>query len=289
MRGTETLKRLFEYKAWANSEFLSAMESLEPAAPSTEIAIRALSHTLVVDEIFAAHMQGRAPIHGSANLMNAPSLEDLAAAVRASDDWYVGYVAGLDDAQLAEPLDFDFTDGAPGRMSREEMLMHLIVHGGLHRGQIGWILTLEGVDPPADGVTTYLHRAEAAERRRTPFAAAAPAPAMAAEVAPAEEGASRLQALTTRLGGGLADAPLGKSVKFDLRGEGFIFLGPKGATNEDLPADLTLSISIDDLRAIGLGKLGAMGAVSSGRLRFSDMGVAMSLQGKLKALFAKTA
>ena len=165
MRETSALKRLFEYKAWANGEMLTAMEQLELGAPTTEIAIRTLTHTLIVDQIFAAHMSGTGHGHDSENAAAAPSLAELSKAIRASDRGLINYVSGLDDATLAERIDFTFTDGAPGRMSRDEMLMHLIIHGGLHRGQIGWIMALEGAATPADGYTGYLHTAHGGGRR----------------------------------------------------------------------------------------------------------------------------
>lgn len=66
----------------------------------------------------------------------------------------------LDRNQLAERIDFAFTDGAQGRMSREEMLMHVITHGVGHRGQISAVMLLNSVTPPKDGFTTYLHIAD---------------------------------------------------------------------------------------------------------------------------------
>lgn len=301
MIATDTLQRLFRYKAWANEALLAAMERLDATAPSTEIAIRALSHTYVVDRIFAANLRKQGHDYASANASRAPALTELSEAIRASDRWYIDYVAALDEAQLAERIDFTFTDGAPGRMSREEMLMHLIIHGGYHRGQVGWIMTLSDVAVPADGLTSYLHEAEAATRRRldAPGEPAGPAPiarAVCDAPQPAEapakeaEGAkamSRLEELTGRMKIAVgADAGLGKTLKFDLRGEGFIFIDGGSVTNEDRPADLTLSVSIDDLRAIGQGRLAPMAAVMTRRLGISDMGVAIGLQGRMKALFA---
>jgi uncharacterized damage-inducible protein DinB len=67
---------------------------------------------------------------------------------------------------MAERIDFGFTDGAPGCMSREEMLMHVITHGVGHRGQVSAVMLLNSVTPAADGFTTYLHTAEAWRRRR---------------------------------------------------------------------------------------------------------------------------
>ena len=40
-----------------------------------------------------------------------PTLEDLSADIRGSDREYVDYVSALDRDQLAERIDFTFTDG----------------------------------------------------------------------------------------------------------------------------------------------------------------------------------
>jgi len=85
------------------------------------------------------------------------------------------------------------------------------------------------------------------------------------------------------------DSGLGKSLKFNLKGDGFIFIDGGQVTNEDSPADLTMTITKDDLLAMGEGKLDAMTAVMTGKLQLSDMGVAMALQSKLQTLFAKMA
>jgi uncharacterized damage-inducible protein DinB len=100
------------------------------------------------------------------NLSEMPSLEDLAADIRKSDREYVEYVSALEPDQLAERIAFEFTDGAPGRMSREEMLMHVITHGIGHRGQVSAVMLLNSVPPANDGFTSYLHEVEAAARGR---------------------------------------------------------------------------------------------------------------------------
>jgi uncharacterized damage-inducible protein DinB len=87
--------------------------------------------------------------------------------MRNTDRRYVDYVSTLRNEQLLEQIDFAFTDGAPGRMSREEMLMHVLTHGVGHRGQISALLLLNSIAPVKDGFTTYLHNAEAIARRRT--------------------------------------------------------------------------------------------------------------------------
>lgn len=162
----DTLQRLFQYKAWANDELLTALAKLGGESPITNLAIKALSHTYVVDRIFAAHLRRKAHAYTSANLSEMPTLEALSADMRASDREYIDYVSTLDSGQLAERIDFTFTDGAPASMSREEMLLHVITHGVGHRGQVSAVMLLNSVPPVKDGFTTYLHEAEASTRRR---------------------------------------------------------------------------------------------------------------------------
>ena len=162
----DLFKRLFAYKAWANDELLTALARLGGDSPVMPLAIKALSHTHVVDRIFAAHLRLTPHAYVSANLGQLPTLEALSADIRATDREYIDYVSTLDREQLAERIDFTFTDGMPGRMSREEMLMHVITHGVGHRGQVSAVMLLNSVAPASDGFTTYLHQAEASTRGR---------------------------------------------------------------------------------------------------------------------------
>jgi len=298
-----TLERVFSYKAKANEEILTAMRQFDDASPAKEIAIRVLSHTYVVDRIFAANLTETEHGYTSPNTRHAPSLEELSAAIKTRDQWYIDYVSRLDEAQLAERIDFTFTDGLPGRMSREEMLTHLTIHGAGHRGQVGLIMMENSITPPADGFTSYLHKTEASNRRRPGGSSnkveshpdenrlnmARPAKQGPPEIpAKAEKAMSRLDELTESMKATVgADSALGKTLKFDLNGEGFIYIDGGSVTNEDKPTDLTLTLTIDDLKAISQGKLAPMTAIMSGRLSLSDMGVAANLQGKMHALFSK--
>ncbi len=81
-----------------------------------------------------------------------------------------------------------------------------------------------------------------------------------------------------------ADAGLGKTLKYDLKGDGFVFIDGGTVSNEDKPADLTLTIALADLTELYAGRLSPMSAVMTGKLKMSDMGLAMQLQSKLEAL-----
>lgn len=87
---------------------------------------------------------------------------------------------------------------------------------------------------------------------------------------------------------GTDDGDLGKSVKLDLKGEGVIHIEGRSVSNEDKPADLTVTLAKRDLEALGKGELDPVRAMMTGRMKLSDMGLAMKLQPKIAALFERS-
>lgn len=160
-----TLQSLFQYKAWANAELFAKLATL-PAehADALNTSIRTLNHIYVVDRIFRAHLAGEPRPFDATNTKETPSLQQLRAEVEATDAWYVDYVSRLPESALAEALSFTFTDGDAGRMTREEMLLHVTAHGAYHRGNVGQVLKSIGVNPPRDLYTKFLHTSEPARR-----------------------------------------------------------------------------------------------------------------------------
>ncbi len=160
-----SLQTLFGYKSWANRELFAVLATLPPQhADALHGCIRMLNHVHVVDCIFRAHLSGEAHAFEATNTQGTPSLPQLAADVAATDAWYEAYVAGADPGLLAQQIDFRFTDGDQGRMSREEILLHVATHGGYHRGNVGQILKSISVAPPRDLYTRFLHQSEPQRR-----------------------------------------------------------------------------------------------------------------------------
>ncbi len=162
------LTTLFAQKSWANRELFDVMASAaasERHADAIHTAIRTLNHIFVVDRIFRAHLLGESHGYQASNTEATPALDELHFAVAETDLWYEGYVAGIDAPTLAQSLAFRFTDGDPGRMTREEMLFHVLSHGAYHRGNVGQVLKGISVAPPRDLLTKFLHQREP-ERRQ---------------------------------------------------------------------------------------------------------------------------
>jgi len=80
---------------------------------------------------------------------------------------------------------------------------------------------------------------------------------------------------------------LGKTVKIDLGDAGKIYIDgastPNTVTNEDKPADATVTMTWDDFIALSEGKLDGMMAFMQGKLKIAgDMMIAQKLPALLK-------
>lgn len=162
------LSTMFSYHAWANADLFSTLRRLDSAAHAERlhVSLRLINHHYVVARIFAGHLTGATHGYLSDNTVETPTLEALQVAVAASDQWYLDFVREIGAADLAERVPLTFTDGDEGCMSREEMLTHVVLHAGYHRGEVGRVLAQASMTPPWDTFAVFLHRAEPARRQR---------------------------------------------------------------------------------------------------------------------------
>jgi uncharacterized damage-inducible protein DinB len=168
------LPTLFAQKSWANNELFNLLATVTAPehASAVHSAMRTLNHIYVVDRIFRAHLLSEP--HGytatntntNTNTDATPSLGELHFAAAETDAWYEQYSAAVTPSQLQERIAFQFTDGDAGRMTREEMLAHIITHGAYHRGNVGQILKSISVAPPRDLLTKFLHVREPHRRNQ---------------------------------------------------------------------------------------------------------------------------
>ncbi|MGH6871349.1 MAG: DinB family protein [Rhizomicrobium sp.] len=158
MSGNAFLVSLFEHKAWCNTGLAGALragrDGMEPMAWA--VALLTFEHTHRVDRVFKARLEGTAPgvtaVVGDA----VPDLDALARRMAAMDAWYVDYAARVTQAELAGIVAFTYlSDGEPGRMTRGDILGHVITHGASHRGAIGKMLEPLGVAGAPDMMTTF--------------------------------------------------------------------------------------------------------------------------------------
>jgi uncharacterized damage-inducible protein DinB len=160
-----SLRSLFAYKAWADAELFAVLAALPPEhSKALRTSTRILNHIHVVDRLFRARLAAEPEPFAATNTKETPSLGQLRLDVAATDAWYVDYAGSVAQPALSQVLEFTFTDGDRGRMAREEMLLHVLTHGGYHRGNVGQALKSISVAPPRDLYTRFLHDSEPTRR-----------------------------------------------------------------------------------------------------------------------------
>ena len=166
MTALTLLDSLFHYKASIDDELLDALKLIDAEAHAENFrsALRVLNHAHIVDCIFASNLQKKPHAYTASWSEDAPALADLASAIREINRWYLDYLSRISAPDLEEVVQFTFTDGEHGRMSREEMLAHVITHSGYHRGEAGRLLPQIESTAMRDVFAGYLHRADPQRR-----------------------------------------------------------------------------------------------------------------------------
>lgn len=162
------LRKLVRYRAWADGLIYDAVAALPEGASTVPRAtifgnmLRTLSHTLVIDDIFRAHLLGQPHGYTSRNTPEPLPFDELWARQQAMNDWYLDYASSLTPEQAAEIVVFGFIGGGEGRMSREEIILHVVNHATYHRGFVADMFYQVPAKPPATDLPVFLRDAQQA-------------------------------------------------------------------------------------------------------------------------------
>lgn len=153
---------LTRYKAWADDLFLAVVSDvpvLELTAPRPIVfgsLIRTLNHSYAMDFVWQSHLLGKAHGLTTRNPEKHPEMQELAAAQREMDNWYVNYADSISDSELGEIVEFEFIGGGRGAMSRRDILLHVVNHTTYHRGHAADILYHLNIFPPTTDLPVFL-------------------------------------------------------------------------------------------------------------------------------------
>jgi uncharacterized damage-inducible protein DinB len=162
MKGTpmSTLpyRTLMHYKRWATNGLNGVVAETLHRIPADEQVLvrRLLDHIQAVDEIFSHNLEARPHGYQAPRSAEIPSFDALADKARATADWYADYADALGPEKSNEAVAFSFSNGEPVSMTRGEMLLHVAMHAGGHRGQVAFLLQKNGIQPFPDRITDFL-------------------------------------------------------------------------------------------------------------------------------------
>jgi uncharacterized damage-inducible protein DinB len=154
--------RMTAYTAWADDVMLRNAEQLSEAELSAprDALFRSITgtfdHTLVVAEIFKAHIEGKSHPHTARHRDTVLPFDAVAGRLRAMNDHYVALARRWTETELAEVISFEFVGGGEGRMSREDILLHFVNHATYHRGFVSTLLFQLKTKGAASDLTVFL-------------------------------------------------------------------------------------------------------------------------------------
>ncbi len=157
----------FSYKKWANIELLAFGERQLHLLPEDDanFFIRILNHTSVVDSLFISRISGTQEQFAADNTVETPSLSELRDRMEENDSWLVKFAESTSPTDLERIIAFQYTDGDYGRLSIDEILLHLLTHGSNHRGMASRVLASHGLERPKDTFSRFLHELEPFRRK----------------------------------------------------------------------------------------------------------------------------
>jgi uncharacterized damage-inducible protein DinB len=159
-----SLQTLTRYKAWADDVFLSTVAAVpenELTAPRPIVfgsLIRTLHHSYAMDYVWQCHLLAKPHGLSTRNPEHHPPMEELAALQRGIDSWYVDYADALSEQEMDQDVVFQFIGGGEGRMSRRDIVLHVVNHTTYHRGHVADMLYHLGIFPPTTDLPVFLRQ-----------------------------------------------------------------------------------------------------------------------------------
>ena len=158
MQTIEELRDLLDYNIWANRRAIAALKAL-PAPPAQ--ALRALTHLLIAERAWLRRFHAE-PDSTGFNFWPDNSLADCEALAEEMAGAYQAFVAGLSEAGLDSTATYKNSKGVEYSTPYREMLMHVVMHSGYHRGQVAMAIRAEGGEPTNTDYITFVRERHSA-------------------------------------------------------------------------------------------------------------------------------
>jgi|SRR5580704_6298702 uncharacterized damage-inducible protein DinB len=146
----ENIQRLFSYDDWANREVLTSLQALDVAPPGS---VKLLAHILSAEKLWYQRLQLQKqtyPVWPDFSLEHCKLEADEVPKL-----WKI-YLQSLKEDGLTRSLRYKNTKGETFSSSKQDILMHVVMHSAYHRGQIATDVRAAGFVPP---YTDFIHAA----------------------------------------------------------------------------------------------------------------------------------
>jgi len=168
----EYIRMLIDYNYWARDRILDSADPLtgeqltRSLGSSFGSVLDTLVHMQFAEWIWYQRWQGESPMAppDSSGLTSLAALRD---AWRPLEAQIRSFVESLGPAGLSRVIQYKTMNGQAGMSSYWQMIVHLVNHGGYHRGQVATMLRLLGARPAqsTDMIVFFREQAAAASVR----------------------------------------------------------------------------------------------------------------------------
>lgn len=138
----------FKYNAWANLEVARMLKGLNK--PS-ERMLQVLAHMIAAEVLWFDRLQGKGP---SMPVWPSLTVDEFLEKAAATADQYAAFLASLTEEEYTRPVAYTNSKGQPWASRVEEILMHVLLHGSYHRGQLAMMVRDAGGQPV---LTDFIH------------------------------------------------------------------------------------------------------------------------------------
>jgi uncharacterized damage-inducible protein DinB len=156
-----TLATHLDYSRWATGRLLEACQTLAAEELMRDLkashsgVLGTLQHIYFADRIWLARLEGRPQIFKSPD--ESPSLDELRQNWPTLSAAYNAWLEGTSEETLHQDFSYRNLKGEPCTLVPWKVLLHVVNHGSIHRGQVmGMFRQLGHTPPPIDLVFYYL-------------------------------------------------------------------------------------------------------------------------------------
>ena len=148
----DLLLRLLAHMRWADDIVADALSTGETPEPES---VRLLAHIAAVEHLWYSRTLGR-----PAEIAVWPTLSVAEARAVANQhaDLFDALVIGADESALARRVAYRNSKGRAYESSVVDIVTHVSMHGGYHRGQIARQLRAAGREPPYTDYIQFMRR-----------------------------------------------------------------------------------------------------------------------------------
>jgi uncharacterized damage-inducible protein DinB len=155
----EELRRLGAHMDWADQRALAALRASggEPAR-----ALELYAHILGAEEVWLSRLERR---RATVAVWPALTLDECGELAGANRTRFDAFVRGLSENDLRGAVPYVNSAGQSFDSMVGDILLHVMMHGSYHRGQVMLLLREAGKEPQATDYIAFVRGAPAATRR----------------------------------------------------------------------------------------------------------------------------